>query len=421
MFLLELINIKEIVKKRLEAGPIQETNYLSSIIKRKRIELKLTLSEVTKNICSEAFLSKVERNLMSTNNERVALLCERLDLDYDSLSKLENNKRVEKVLYLFMDMEYDQILEVEEKICEGVFIAEDEIVKSFKYLVKREFKKLNSCIIGLDSVKECLSDVELFALLLIVFEYNFYILRCNKALEYMELLESFCLKNDNCRIFLKERRFILSCIMEHTDIKYLFDDIRRDFHLYSIDKQFGFFMYYQQAQNTEDSYNYLLNMGKNYIPEQYKEDYSYAKAYMLSKLGHHLEAMKEILESGYSRAKFISLYAYNLFMYASNIPTESEYKSYKGKLYSLMKIGTRNSGDTYHVAFIKLMQLEIDNCSLETICNHIKNCLIKELYDYCYPLYDEYIKDRYCLLLGKLCRYKDAYLFLLQTKIHLKK
>ena len=73
------------------------------------------------------------------------------------------------------------------------------------------------------------------------------------------------------------------------------------------------------------------------------------------------------------------------------------------------------------MGFLRLMQYEIDETSLETICNFIKNGLIKELYDYCYPLYDEYIKERYCLLLGKLCRYKDAYLFLLQTKIHLKK
>ena len=56
-----------------------------------------------------------------------------------------------------------------------------------------------------------------------------------------------------------------------------------------------------------------------------------------------------------------------------------------------------------------------------TICNFIKNSLIKEMYDYCYPLYDEYIKERYCLLLGKLCKYKEAYLYLLETKMDLKK
>ena len=421
MYQIELLNIKTLVEKRMEIGPVEETNYLASIMKRRRIELNLTLAQTTKGICSEALHSKLERNRTSIKNKVVPLLCERLSLDYKTLSKLENNKRVEKALNLFMEMEYDSLLEIEETICEGIFVAEDEIVKSFKYLVKREFKKLNNCILNLDTVKECLSDIELFSLLLIVFEYNVYILRCNKAMEYMELLEIFCLKKDKFRLFLKERRFILSCIMEHSDVKYLFEDLRREFHLYTIEKQFGFTLYYHQTLNTEDSYNYIEAMGKKYIPEQYKEDYQYAKALVLSKLGNHLDAMKVILESGYSRAKFVCLFAYNLFLYSSYSPSEGEFKSYKGKLLSLMKIGTRNSGDTYHVAFLKLMQLEIEKSPLEVICNDIKNCLIKELYDYCFPLYDEYITERYCLLLGKLCRYKDAYMFLLQSKIHLKK
>ena len=67
------------------------------------------------------------------------------------------------------------------------------------------------------------------------------------------------------------------------------------------------------------------------------------------------------------------------------------------------------------------MQLEIDKSNSDIICNFIKNQLLKELYGYSYPLYDEYIKDRYCLLLGKLCKYKEAYLYLLETKMDLKK
>ena len=91
MYKIYLKNIVETIEKRNEHGPILETNYLSSVIKSRRIELKLTLAEVTENICSEAFLSKVERNLMNPINDRVELLCERLDLDYNSLINLESN------------------------------------------------------------------------------------------------------------------------------------------------------------------------------------------------------------------------------------------------------------------------------------------------------------------------------------------
>lgn len=417
----ELLNIEELIKRRIKIGPVYETNYLSSVLKRKKLDLNMTLEDFTNGICSLALGSRILRNLTDWRNKVVPLLCERVDVDYESLSKLESNNRIEKALYAFMNMDYNQVLETEEVTYEGVYIAEDELIKAFKFLIKREYKKLNNVITKLDTVKDCLSDIELFSLLLIVFEYNFYILRCNKAMEYIKLLEMFYLKNDKCILFIKERKFILSCIMEHNDVKYLFEELKRDFHLYTIDKQIGFYIYYNQTLDTQEAYDYLLDMGKNYIPEKYNEEYNYSKALVLSKMGNHLEAMKLIIESGYARAKFVSLFAYNLFLYSLSSPSESEYKSYKGKLYSLMKIGTMNSGDTYHVAFLKLMQLELENVPLEEICNNIKNNLIKELFDYCYPLYDDYIKDRYCLLLGKLCRYKDAYMFLLQTKILLKK
>ena len=180
-------------------------------------------------------------------------------------------------------------------------------------------------------------------------------------------------------------------------------------------------LFYQRTFFTEEAYKYILQMGKDYIPEIFKEEYVYAKILLLTKLNRNIEAMKMILESGYTKVRFLSLYAYNLFMYKATQPLEIDFKNYKIKLISLMKIGTQTSGDTYHVGFLRLMQYEIDETNQETICNFIKNSLIKELYDYNFPLYDEYIRDRYCLLLGKLCRYKDAYLFLLQSKIHLKK
>ena len=174
-------------------------------------------------------------------------------------------------------------------------------------------------------------------------------------------------------------------------------------------------LYYQQTRKTKDAFDYLIEMGKDFIPSVYKEDYEYAKAILLTKLDNPLEAMNLILNSGFTSVKFITLYAYNLFLYMPNIITDEELKNHKLKLISLMKLGSQNSGDTYHVAFLRLMQYEIDETNQETICNFIKNSLIKELYDYNFPLYDEYIRDRYCLLLGKLCRYKDAYIFLLHN------
>ena len=185
MYNIYLKNIKDLIEKRKETGPVEESNYLSSVIKNRRIELKLTLSDTTQDICSEAFLSKVERNLMNPINERVEMLCERLDLDYQTLINLESNDRIEKMINFFMNDDYASIINIEDETLKGVFIAQDEIIKCYKYFINKDFKNLHLSIINIDNVKECLSDIELFALLLILFETYFDTRQYSQAKEYM--------------------------------------------------------------------------------------------------------------------------------------------------------------------------------------------------------------------------------------------
>ncbi len=421
MYKIYLKNILETIERRNEHGPITETNYLSSVIKMRRTELKMTLSETTQNICSEAFLSKIERNLMSPINERVELLCERLDLDYSTLINLESNDRIDKLLNYYIKDEYDKILEIPDKTCEDVFIAQDEIIKAYKYFIKKEYKNLHLCIIGLDNVKECLCDTELFALLLVVFEINLNTLQFSKALEYINLIDKLNFRSNKYNLFIKERKFILSCKMELSNVNYLFDDIRRDFHLFSINKQFALILHYHETLSSEEAYQYLLDMGKDYVPKSLIEEYKYAKILLLTKLNKHVDAMKMVIESNVNHIKFATIYAFNLFMYSCEGNFEKDIKNYKSTLISYIKLCDQNAGETYHIAFLRLMQFEIDKSSPDIICNYIKNQLLKELNDFSFPLYDEYIRNRYCLLLGKLCRYKDAYLYLLESKMHLKK
>jgi len=162
-------------------------------------------------------------------------------------------------------------------------------------------------------------------------------------------------------------------------------------------------------------------MENKYIPKNLIEEYYYTKITILIKQNKHLEAMKEVIECGKIHIRFACLYAYNLLMYSLNKENILEVNKYKANLISYIKLCDQGPGETYHIAFLRLMQHEIDGSPLEIICNYIKNQLLKELKEYSCVLYDEYIIDRYCLLLGKLCRYKDAYLYLLEMKMHLKK
>lgn len=417
---LYLKKVKESVQKRIENGPIKGTSYIPAIMKTRRLELKMTLHDETKGICSEALLSKIERNLVDVKNEKVHLLCERLNLDYYTLINLEATDRIEKMLYMYFDEEYDDILQIEDKICDGVYIAQDELIKAYKYLILKDYKALYNCILGLDTVKECLSDLEFFALLLIVFEYNFTSCQFGRAEEYIKLLEKLNINDKKCNLFVKERLFALSCKRDTNLASYLFAELRKEPY-YSISKQFLFSIYFIQTLDQENSYEHLLQMGKDYIPKRHEEEYMYTKALILTKLGRYLEAMDVIYNYNSPSVRFASLYSYNLCMYSMNKVTKEEIREFRTKLLDLMKNCVQTTTDTYHVAFIRLMQYEIDKTEEEIICNYIKNSLLKELNEFSHPLYDSYIYNRYSLLLGKLGRYKDSYTFLLEHKNYLKK
>ena len=116
MYNIYLKNVKELVLKRKEIGPVLVSNYLSSVIKNRRIELKLTLAQTTENICSEALLSKLESLVLQKDDTRlVALVCpdfEAVDADKLTQEQLEVVMEENRKLVNAELAAYEQINEV---------------------------------------------------------------------------------------------------------------------------------------------------------------------------------------------------------------------------------------------------------------------------------------------------------------------
>ena len=423
-----LKGIQEYIKRRIANGPVVKSTYISTILKNRRNVLKLTLHEATENICSEAFLSKVERNLMNPINGRVALLCERFNLNYNDLISLENNDTIEKMLKMFFDRDYKNILDLNSCVCEDQYIAQDEIIKAYKAFITKDFKSLQSIVSRLDNIKQCLSDLELFALILIVYEYNFLNLQYEKAYEYLTILDLFKTRNKYCDDYINERKFILCCKSKSLKTTLAFNEIRDNMLLFNYDKNILFTMYYFEAMDKLKVLNFIKGIDKKTINDEFVIDemnYIYAKSLIL--INDFDTAFKIIKEYDAKSLRFVTLFAYGIvkkMIYKKNnkevasrlfVDTE-EFKTLKTDLLNMIKNVKQEANDMFNVAFLRLMQYEIDLNEDEVIANYIKNYLIKELEEFSYPLYNEYIIDRYCELLGKLCRYKDAYLFLLKIR-----
>ena len=68
-----------------------------------------------------------------------------------------------------------------------------------------------------------------------------------------------------------------------------------------------------------------------------------------------------------------------------------------------------NNEDTIHIAFIKLMEMEIDNSTDLVIFNYIKDEMLPLFNSFFISFYFDYCLETIYKLIGKLAKYKEAY------------
>ena len=87
------------VKKETERTSKEITSYtIGALARKRRLEKRLTLSEVSKNICSISYLSKIESNKIIPNKRCLELLMERIDVSKWEIYALENCDSIMKEL-----------------------------------------------------------------------------------------------------------------------------------------------------------------------------------------------------------------------------------------------------------------------------------------------------------------------------------
>ena len=91
----------------------------STIIKKLRTEKNLTISELSKDICSISYLSKLENGIIQTSDVTIALLFDRLGVDYktfESQNKKIDLHKIVQALFLFLNRErewyFSQVSEI---------------------------------------------------------------------------------------------------------------------------------------------------------------------------------------------------------------------------------------------------------------------------------------------------------------------
>ena len=120
-------------------------NYLKGIgqiLKKRRMELKLTQELVSIGICSNTYLSKIENNQIDVNQEHLYLLMERMHIPTDKISfPNEMLEHLEKSVTLFFHRDIEGYQRLYESIKSYDFAILLQIVKLGYYLLTEEIDK----------------------------------------------------------------------------------------------------------------------------------------------------------------------------------------------------------------------------------------------------------------------------------------
>ena len=153
----------------------EESNKLAKFLKRRRLELGLTLESVSEGICSTSYLSKIENCQVEVDATYFSLLFEKLELNYEKVLESRNVPIYQEIIkaYLNNDKEFIKnkvnLLVDDKTYCE----TEIELLVLFYSLMENHLKEAKNTIKKIEMIRNTLLDEELQIFAYLTTEYYF--------------------------------------------------------------------------------------------------------------------------------------------------------------------------------------------------------------------------------------------------------
>lgn len=217
-----ITNLKKFIANLNSSQKQNKLSMYSQIIRNERKKKGLTLAEVSKGICSISYLCKLEKNDIVADESYIEALFERVDLDYSLVGKniLENG--IEIALKAYLSYDFEKIYNLYNNINDTIFNAQNYLIKSFYYLIKKQYLDFNKTIKIIDNIKNTLSvdDVGVFLFLVIEFYINTY--QIFSAKETMNEIANLKFSIEELNWLLEEQCFNISFYIEDYNLMYYY-------------------------------------------------------------------------------------------------------------------------------------------------------------------------------------------------------
>ncbi|MFA6843346.1 MAG: hypothetical protein WCR33_02995 [Bacilli bacterium] len=407
--------IEELLKKE-DRSYCKNNKTYGGVLREKRIEKLLTLSDVTEGICCIAYLSNVERNRTTRNNPQViSKICERLDINYDDLKRVCDNDylidSLKCVLYNNKKGLEDSIGDLNNNSIIGI---EQMLTQCLYYLYSYDYVNFNILFKKIDDIKKTLSS---FQLSILVYCAVFYYMRTSqyrKADEYLGHFSTAKIENNYLEMLIYEARYIVDCHLGYKNYYLSYEKIKEYYDKgYPMSHQFYLRLIYQTTLPADMAFENIKSMRQE-IVAIYRDEYNYVYSYILIKIGEYKKAMDFIQSKKIVSLNFIGLFSYALLMYKNS--GDVDIKAYKDALLKMLTNVTYTNDDNIHLAFIKLMQYELDDEKDTVVYNYLNQEMLVDCDKFQVKLYFDYSVNRYIDLSSKLYKYKESFKYLAKLR-----
>ena len=421
MNIIDLKNINYGLIKTIKKADKNKNYNIGAIFKYKRNEKHLTLFELCDGICCVAYQSRVERNVYDTLNDKIIpLLCERLDLNYEEMLIGTSIEELKQGLHEFMRLDMEALKKRYKKCNQNYYFSTNNLIVCMYQLLMKNYAVFNDYIVKLDYLKSTMNVLELSSLLLVMIYYYIDTYQYEKALNYLDYAYALGSQNSDLMIMLQECKTIVTCKLyskykndNHDIVKHEYEEMKKLYiYAYPFSKQQSLMLNYLETLKAEEAYSILTQYENDSVLIQ-DEQFYYTKCLILTKCGKYKECLEIIDSMKEISHKFVCLYAYSLkeiIQFQSNVTNPDLISDAKNKLKKYIHEASINNEDTIHIAFIKLMEIEIDGGNNDhLIFDHIKQEMLPLLQSFHVSFYFDYCLEKIYRLIGKLAKYKEAY------------
>jgi len=387
-----------------------DSSVCAQMLKNERLKRNMTLEEASRDICSVSYLCKLENSQIKTNDVYVKALCDRYSLNYNTLSEASTINYVDEVIksvFLGKELEIETLYEKVESLG---FSANIQIVKSFYYLQKYEFKKFEKGIKELDKIKYTLNETEGITLIYLVMLYKMMRFNYNEAYRYLKLIDLVKISNKQLHYLVLEASIEIAFYTKNACRSFIaYDEYEKiDYVGYPMARKIITKMIYNAficSEYPNDVLDDVNLIDYNDIPSNARLEVAYFVTLIKIKKGNLIKIFKDIVEKTYYLdARFLGILAYICYRMNST----SLYK----ELLKLVESFSFNEIDNIHQKFVCFILLYISSDNKAELIKYMKDQINPYLYDEVIPLYNEVYKEIYLDYMSNTSKYKESYYYL---------